>query len=619
MDNGQWASRKQIEGWVSDAVAMADSGTDELARMIGDVQIDSRSWETSMRQQILEAYKQQYMLGKGGIEQMTAQDWGSIGGMVADQYRYLDRFAQQIADGLLSEGGKGSGWFAPPKGTHGPGSQGGRFRYVEQPTDEQIARWEKQTADWDAPRGGMAYAALHSIRSYSGVAAIFIEEGSELKGIGSISTPEGERRMNAWRLAPYEPDLVVVASFMGTKERGYGLAMMQGLADVCIENGWELRFGSIPTSDGFFRAIGMKPVHDTAYRLSPEELRAWRATFSEVTREEAAAAEPADGIFIVQGFIEGGPGSGWFAPPKGTHGIGSQGGPVRHAPGQPQLPGMPPQKLQPSPSEMLTDFEDAVINGNVTWEGGELYGGVTRPTEIEVETPGGDRFTATFKEHHGDAQQFHDAYSERAAYELAVMLNPDLDVAQECVLADYEGMNGTYHKWIDGVPGRSSGSGGLDDVLTGPEAQDRLETILALDVIIHNTDRHDGNWIVGDDGNLYAIDHGHAVWSEWRSGGIAMSRSVAWEGFWYDIEVPGVTHTKEERQGYTRNVLHFTFREETLNRWRNITMGEFIDTIEPTIIAAEDRYGRYGTRVNIESAWSNFRKLLDYGEITNVK
>jgi hypothetical protein len=52
-------------------------------------------------------------------------DWGSIGGMVADQYRYLDKFAQQIADGKLSEGGPGSGWFAPPKGTHGPGSQGG--------------------------------------------------------------------------------------------------------------------------------------------------------------------------------------------------------------------------------------------------------------------------------------------------------------------------------------------------------------------------------------------------------------------------------------------------------------------------------------------------------------
>jgi hypothetical protein len=34
--------------------------------------------------------------------------------------KYLDRIF-----GKLEEGGKGSGWFAPPKGTHGPGSQGG--------------------------------------------------------------------------------------------------------------------------------------------------------------------------------------------------------------------------------------------------------------------------------------------------------------------------------------------------------------------------------------------------------------------------------------------------------------------------------------------------------------
>ena len=34
---------------------------------------------------------------------MTQSDWGRVGGLLSNQYRYLDNFAQEIANGTLTE------------------------------------------------------------------------------------------------------------------------------------------------------------------------------------------------------------------------------------------------------------------------------------------------------------------------------------------------------------------------------------------------------------------------------------------------------------------------------------------------------------------------------------
>lgn len=59
-------------------------------------------FETMMRERIKRAYIEQYLVGRGGRAKMTQVDWGSIGGMLAEQYRYLDGFAAEVAAGVLS-------------------------------------------------------------------------------------------------------------------------------------------------------------------------------------------------------------------------------------------------------------------------------------------------------------------------------------------------------------------------------------------------------------------------------------------------------------------------------------------------------------------------------------
>lgn len=75
-----------------------------LAEMVANGTISPDSWNQAVRQEIKDNYITQYLLGKGGRENMTQADWGSTGGMIADQYRYLEGFYAEVAAEQLTEG-----------------------------------------------------------------------------------------------------------------------------------------------------------------------------------------------------------------------------------------------------------------------------------------------------------------------------------------------------------------------------------------------------------------------------------------------------------------------------------------------------------------------------------
>ena len=98
LDAGRTSTASTISGGVNSA------GTDLLANLAANGMLSPTDWHEMMREQIKREYIRQYMLGRGGRGSMTAVDWGSIGGMLREQYRYLDDFARLVADGTLSEG-----------------------------------------------------------------------------------------------------------------------------------------------------------------------------------------------------------------------------------------------------------------------------------------------------------------------------------------------------------------------------------------------------------------------------------------------------------------------------------------------------------------------------------
>jgi len=113
---GRFMGRDEVLGYVQQsldaartapAITLADgslsTGTDLLSNLVGNGMLSPRDWQEQMREEIKAEYIRQYMLGRGGRAQMTSTDWGSIGGMVADQYRYLKDFAKLVSEGKLSE------------------------------------------------------------------------------------------------------------------------------------------------------------------------------------------------------------------------------------------------------------------------------------------------------------------------------------------------------------------------------------------------------------------------------------------------------------------------------------------------------------------------------------
>lgn len=56
-----------------------------------------------MREALRDTYSAAYMAGRGGRNAMTPSDWGKLGAMLKEQYKFLNDFAAEVAAGQLSE------------------------------------------------------------------------------------------------------------------------------------------------------------------------------------------------------------------------------------------------------------------------------------------------------------------------------------------------------------------------------------------------------------------------------------------------------------------------------------------------------------------------------------
>jgi hypothetical protein len=99
---GRLAPRLRVRE-VANVVIDASKAMDWSAA-VTDGSMRVQDWHEAMRAEIRRNYIQQYLAGRGGTGQMTQADWGSVGGSIADQYRYLDRMAREVEAGNLTEG-----------------------------------------------------------------------------------------------------------------------------------------------------------------------------------------------------------------------------------------------------------------------------------------------------------------------------------------------------------------------------------------------------------------------------------------------------------------------------------------------------------------------------------
>jgi len=99
---GKLVPRLQLRRWADRSIDAAP-----IAQWASDLAADRLTvgqWEAQMRAEIKAEMIRQYIVGRGGLDKMTARDWGSIGGMCKEQFSYLSKFSREIAAGNLTEG-----------------------------------------------------------------------------------------------------------------------------------------------------------------------------------------------------------------------------------------------------------------------------------------------------------------------------------------------------------------------------------------------------------------------------------------------------------------------------------------------------------------------------------
>ena len=250
--------------------------------------------------------------------------------------------------------------------------------------------------------------------------------------------------------------------------------------------------------------------------------------------------------------------------------------------------------MQPGPPR---SFREAVASGEVVSEN-DLGGGITKPVLLGYKDDGSGVWKPLKAwDHRGNMWSGHMGESEAAAYNLAQLLEVPVG---EVYFTEYRDEMGTVTEFIEGSS--------LADIRDNPDLEmdveeelrtadpETLMRILALDVIIGNNDRHEGNLVVGEGwpSTIYAIDHGHATWEPYSH--TTFSFSV----------VAGYFHDDDDDTLFTQDFAYIPFYDSVLDSLRAITLEDLGAALEPV----GGYWGGAGKQVIVNNAWGNIQYML---------
>lgn len=101
-EQGRYAAQKGLWEWADQSIEDTQQSVKPWGLMLEQKTLSLADWEQQMRDTIAKEVLRQYILAIGGRDRMTQADYGAVGGIVADQFRYLTEFADRIAAGEYS-------------------------------------------------------------------------------------------------------------------------------------------------------------------------------------------------------------------------------------------------------------------------------------------------------------------------------------------------------------------------------------------------------------------------------------------------------------------------------------------------------------------------------------
>ena len=102
-DSGKLVSSQAVENLTKQSIAQVKRDLLDVHELLIGDKISLASWESTTAEGLKRLHSWNYLLGKGGAKNMTQADNGRLGLRLSYEYGYLRSFAQDIADGKVSE------------------------------------------------------------------------------------------------------------------------------------------------------------------------------------------------------------------------------------------------------------------------------------------------------------------------------------------------------------------------------------------------------------------------------------------------------------------------------------------------------------------------------------
>jgi hypothetical protein len=102
LKTGRFLSFAFVREWAQQSLDATADKVYFLAQNVVNLTLSPDDFNTFFREEIKKEYIRQFLIGIGGLDRMTPEYWGSIGGMLIEQYKWLDAFVAEIAGGTLS-------------------------------------------------------------------------------------------------------------------------------------------------------------------------------------------------------------------------------------------------------------------------------------------------------------------------------------------------------------------------------------------------------------------------------------------------------------------------------------------------------------------------------------
>jgi hypothetical protein len=104
--NGRFVSSQQVHGYVVDYSTNVGKALRTLTEQLRVGQVTLAEWQLAMAGEIKAAHLAAGMAAAGGKAQMTQATYGAIGQRLRQEYQYLQKFADGIANGIISLDGR---------------------------------------------------------------------------------------------------------------------------------------------------------------------------------------------------------------------------------------------------------------------------------------------------------------------------------------------------------------------------------------------------------------------------------------------------------------------------------------------------------------------------------